>query len=81
MQLAIFLVLYKVSRQHSEYIELELERLNTVLFTGGITKVLSQKDTESITTFFYKKILRFHKSPEVIIDRDYEIWTYAMERG
>jgi hypothetical protein len=75
MQLAIFLVLYKVSTAHQSYITLKLDRLESLLFTGGITKVLTQEDIESIIHFFYKKILNLHHIPNLIIDHHYEIWT------
>jgi len=78
MQLAIFLVLYKVSRHHADYIELALDRLNTLVFTGGITKVLSEEAIERIVHFFYHKILRFHETPRIVIDTEYAIWTYDM---
>ena len=76
MQLAIFLVLYKVSRHHADYVELHLEHLNTVVFTGGITKVLGDEEIEKVVHFFYSKILRFHETPRVVIDRKYAVWTY-----
>ncbi|WP_201352960.1 glutamate mutase L [Hydrogenimonas urashimensis] len=79
MQLAIFLVLYKVSRHHSEYVELKLENLNNIVLTGGITKVLEKEDAETIIRFFYKKLLHFHQIPEIVLDRNYEIWTYGMQ--
>jgi hypothetical protein len=79
MLLSIFLVLYKVSKHHAAYIELNLEILNNILFTGGITKVLTQEDVDDITLFFYKKILHFHHTPTIILDKNYEIWTYGVE--
>jgi hypothetical protein len=79
MQLAIFLVLYKVSKHHADYIELKLDILNTVVMTGGITKVLDDEEVESVLRFFYKKILHFHQTPDILLDRNYEIWTYGME--
>ncbi len=79
MQLAIFLVLYKVSRHHGEYVELRLENLNTVVLTGGITKVLDDEDVHTIVRFFYKKLLHFHQIPDIVLDRNYEIWTYGMQ--
>ncbi len=78
MQLAIFLVLYKTSRHHNAYIELELEKLNSIVFTGGITKVLSFGDIETVLRFFYRKILHFHQIPTIVIDTNYEIWTYGL---
>src|SRR5690606_23264908 len=41
MQLAIFLVLCKVSSYNKSYITLKLNALNSLIFTGGITKVLN----------------------------------------
>jgi len=76
MQLSIFLVLYKVSKHHASYIELNLEILNNIILTGGITQVLTQEDVDDITLFFYKKILHFHHTPKIILDKNYEIWTY-----
>ena len=81
MKLAIFLVLYKVSHQHKKYINIKLNSLNGIVFTGGITKVLSQDDIEDIVSFFYKKILNFKLSPKSIIDMDYSIWTIGMEQN
>ncbi|RLA72765.1 MAG: methylaspartate mutase [Epsilonproteobacteria bacterium] len=77
MQLAIFLVLYKMSKHHSLYVELELEKLNSIVLTGGITKVLSPREVEEIILFFYRKLLHFHHTPAIILDQNYEIWTYG----
>ena len=79
MQLSIFLVLYKVSKHHAAYIELNLEILNSIVLTGGITKVLSQEEAEEIIHFFYKKILRFQHTPTILLDKNYEIWTYGLK--
>jgi hypothetical protein len=79
MQLAIFLVLYKVSKHHGDYVELNLEILNSIVLTGGITKVLSQEEVDDIVLFFYKKILHFHHAPTILLDSDYEIWTYGIK--
>lgn len=78
MQLAIFLVLYKVSKHHAQYVELNLEILNSIVLTGGITKVLSQEEVDDIVLFFYKKILQFHQAPTTLLDSNYEIWTYGI---
>ncbi|MEA1915180.1 MAG: glutamate mutase L [Campylobacterota bacterium] len=78
MQLSIFLVLYKVSHQHQKYLNLKLTGLNSIVLTGGITKVLSREQMEDIVTFFYKKILNFHVFPKVVVDDDYTIWTLGM---
>jgi mRNA-degrading endonuclease HigB of HigAB toxin-antitoxin module len=79
MQLAIFLVLYQVSYTHNEYVRLKLEIVNSIVLTGGISKVLSDKDIDKIIRFFYKKILDFTEIPNIITDRNYEIWTLGME--
>ncbi|HHD80808.1 MAG TPA: hypothetical protein ENK99_04300 [Campylobacterales bacterium] len=78
MQLAIFLVLYQVSKTH-DYVTLKLEILNSIVLTGGISKVLSDEDIDKIIHFFYKKILDFTEIPNIITDRNYEIWTLGME--
>ena len=78
MQLAIFLVLYKVSGHHGDYVDLRLERLNAIVFTGGITKVLSDEEMQSIVHFFYRKLLHYHQIPRIVPDRNYEIWTYGI---
>lgn len=75
MQLSIFLVLYKVSDHHNAYIDLRLDKLESIIFTGGITKVLSDEEIQAIVYFFYKKIIHFHHMPAIVIDRDYTIWT------
>ncbi|RRS30188.1 MAG: methylaspartate mutase [Epsilonproteobacteria bacterium (ex Lamellibrachia satsuma)] len=79
MQLAIFLVLYKVSKHHGDYVELNLDILNSIVLTGGITKVLNQEEVDDIILFFYKKILHFHHAPVILLDRNYEIWTYGIK--
>jgi mRNA-degrading endonuclease HigB of HigAB toxin-antitoxin module len=78
MQLAIFLVLYQVSKSHNEYVTLKLDILNSIVLTGGISKVLQDNDIEKIVGFFYKKILHFDTIPNIITDRDYKIWTLAL---
>jgi hypothetical protein len=80
MQLAIFLVLYKVSNQHNEYVELKLDNLKSIVFTGGVSKVLSDEKIEDIIHFFYKKILHFETTPKVVIDKEYKIWTYGVDK-
>ncbi|MBD3841089.1 MAG: glutamate mutase L [Campylobacterales bacterium] len=79
MQLAIFLVLYKVSHQHTSYLNIKLTSLNSIVLTGGISKVLSDEEINTIVEFFYKKILCYHTFPNVVIDRDYAVWTLARE--
>ncbi len=79
MQLAIFLVLYQVSNHHNDYVSLRLEILNSIVLTGGISKVLSDEDIEKIIRFFYKKILNYREIPNIITDRNYEIWTLGIE--
>ena len=75
MQLAIFLVLCKMSHYRSNYINLKLLAVNSVVLTGGITKVLKQEEAEDIISFFYKKILTSAHRPITVMDNDYAIWT------
>ena len=75
MQLSIFLVLFKVSSKHEEYIRLKLDRLKSIVFTGGITKVLQKSDIEEVLEFLYKKIFSLNSVPLVVVDTNYEIWT------
>ena len=79
MQLSIFLVLYQVSKSHHDYVTLKLEILNSIILTGGISKVLSDEDINKIINFFYKKILNYTEIPNVITDRNYEIWTLGIK--
>ena len=78
MQLAIFLVLYKVSEAHPLYIKLKLNLLKSIVLTGGITKVLSFEEAVDIISFFYKKILNSDIHPSIIMDYDYDIWTLGI---
>jgi len=77
MQLAIFLVLYKTSKYRQAYVNLKLLQINSIVFTGGITKVLTVEDIETIVAFFYRKILTSDHRPVVILDSDYDIWTHG----
>ena len=77
MQLSIFLVLYKVSHHHKSYLNIKLTSLNSIVLTGGITKVLDDNDINDIVKFFYTKILDFHTIPNIIVDKNYAIWTLA----
>jgi len=79
MQLSIFLVLYKVSSKHSGYITLAVEKLHSIVFTGGITKILDDNDINQILEFFYKKILGFNNIPKIIVDYEYKIWTIGIK--
>ena len=78
MQLAIFLVLCKVSSYNGAYVNLKLNALNSMILTGGITKVLQQEDIEDIVLFFYKKILNSAHKPTLVLDSDYDIWTLGI---
>ena len=78
MQLAIFLVLYKVSDAHPLYIRLKLNLLKSIVLTGGITKVLSFEEAEDIISFFYKKILNSDIHPSIVMDNNYDIWTLGI---
>jgi hypothetical protein len=79
MKLAIFLVLYKVSHHHKSYLNIKLDTLNSIVLTGGITKVLDDEDMEDIIHFFYKKLLNYDTAPTLIVDKEYAIWTLGME--
>ncbi|WP_428026697.1 glutamate mutase L [Arcobacter sp.] len=81
MQLAIFLVLCKVSHYRKAYVNLKLLSLNSVVLTGGITKVLSQEEVEDIISFFYKKILNSNHNPSVVMDTNYDIWTLGLTQN
>jgi mRNA-degrading endonuclease HigB of HigAB toxin-antitoxin module len=80
MQLAIFLVLYQVSKSNIEYVSLKLDILNSIVLTGGVSKVLSDDEIDKIIRFFYKKILHFDTIPNIITDRNYEIWSLGMDK-
>ncbi|MGB0865193.1 MAG: glutamate mutase L [Granulosicoccaceae bacterium] len=75
MQLAIFLVLCKMSHYRPAYVTLKLLSVNSIVFTGGITKVLSQEDIEDIVAFFFRKILNSDHKPVTVLDSNYDIWT------
>lgn len=75
MQLAIFLVLCKISNYQKSYVNLKLLAINSIVLTGGITKVLNAQEIENIISFFYKKILSSEHKPAAIIDSNYDIWT------
>jgi dihydroxyacetone kinase DhaKLM complex PTS-EIIA-like component DhaM len=75
MQLAIFLVLCKMSHFRQAYINLRLLGVNSIVLTGGVTKVLTQEEVEDIIAFFYKKILTSEHRPTAILDVNYDIWT------
>jgi mRNA-degrading endonuclease HigB of HigAB toxin-antitoxin module len=75
MQLSIFLVLCKISHYRKAYINLKLLAINSIVITGGITKVLSTEEIEEIIAFFYKKIMTSDHKPVTILDSNYDIWT------
>ncbi|MEA3315389.1 MAG: glutamate mutase L [Campylobacterota bacterium] len=79
MQLSIFLVLYKVSNHHKSYLNIKLNLLNSIVLTGGITKVLKKEDIDTIISFFYSKILNYKKVPNIVLDTDYAIWTIGQK--
>ena len=78
MQLSIFLALYKVSHQHKKYLSIKLCKLNSIVLTGGITKVLSFSEIDAIISFFYKKVLNIPNHPKIIIDKEYSLWTVSI---
>ena len=75
MQLAIFLVLCKMSSYRPAYVTLKLLAMNSIVFTGGITKVLTTEDIEDVVAFFYRKILNSDHKPVTVLDANYDIWT------
>ena len=75
MQLAVFLVLCKISHYKKSYVNLKLLAINSIVLTGGITKVLSVEEIETIIAFFYKKILSSDHKPATVLDSNYDIWT------
>ncbi len=75
MQLAIFLVLCKISHYRQSYVNLRLLAINSIVLTGGITKVLTVEDIQPIIAFFYRKILTSDHNPVAVLDSDYCIWT------
>lgn len=75
MQLAIFLVLCKMSHYRPAYVTLRLLAMNSIVFTGGITKVLNTEDIEDVVAFFYRKILNSDHKPVTVLDNNYDIWT------
>jgi len=75
MQLAIFLVMCKMSKDQKSYVNLKLLVINSIVFTGGISKVLTVPEIEDIVSFFYKKILSSEHRPTSILDSNYDIWT------
>ncbi|MEA2098679.1 MAG: glutamate mutase L [Campylobacterota bacterium] len=79
MQLAIFLVLCKMSHYKQSYINLKLLSINSIVLTGGITKVLSDEEVEDIISFFYTKILNSKHNPSIVMDRNYDIWTLGIK--
>ena len=80
MQLSIFLVLYKISHHHKSYLNIKLDTLNSIVLTGGITKVLENEEMEDIISFFYKKLLNYDTTPTLVVDKDYTIWTLGMDK-
>ena len=80
MQLSIFLVLYKISHHHKSYLNIKLDTLNSIVLTGGITKVLEDEEMADIISFFYKKLLNYDTTPALVVDKDYAIWTLGMNR-
>jgi len=75
MQLAVFLVLCKMSHYKKAYINLRLLAINSIVLTGGITKVLRVDEVQHVIAFFYKKILASDHNPVTILDSNYDIWT------
>ena len=79
MQLAIFLVLTKMSHYKKAYVNLKLLSVNSIVLTGGIAKVLCDEEIEDIISFFYTKILNSNHKPTVVMDKEYRIWTLGSQ--
>lgn len=79
MQLAIFLVLCKISHYKKAYVNLKLLSVNSIVLTGGITKVLTVAEIDDIISFFYKKILNSAHNPKTVLDSNYDIWTLGAQ--
>jgi hypothetical protein len=75
MQLAVFLVLCKMSHHRQSYINLKLLAINSIVLTGGVTKVLTADEIQAIIVFFYRKILSSDHNPVAVMDSNYDIWT------
>jgi hypothetical protein len=67
-----------MSHYKQAYINLKLLSINSIVLTGGITKVLADTEVEDIISFFYKKILNSSHNPSVVMDHDYDIWTLGI---
>lgn len=75
MLLAVFLALFKISHHRDAYVDLKLLAVNSIVLTGGITKVLTVPEIENIISFFYRKIMISDHMPATILDSNYDIWT------
>ena len=64
-----------MSHYRPAYVTLKLLAMNSIVFTGGITKVLNTEDIEDVVAFFYRKILNSDHKPVTVLDSDYDIWT------
>ena len=64
-----------MSKDQKSYVNLKLLVINSIVFTGGISKVLTVQEIENIVSFFYKKILSSDHKPASILDSNYDIWT------
>jgi hypothetical protein len=64
-----------MSHYGKSYINLKLLAINSIVLTGGITKVLTVAEIEMIIAFFYKKILTSDHNPVTLLDSNYDIWT------
>jgi hypothetical protein len=53
--------------------------VNSIVLTGGVTKVLNIEEAKDIISFFYKKILTSAHRPIAVMDNDYAIWTLGSD--
>ena len=64
-----------MSRYHQSYVNLKLLAINSIVLTGGVTKVLTEEEVQDIIVFFYRKILSSDHNPVAVMDSNYDIWT------
>ena len=65
----------EIFNYHHTYINLKLLAINSIVLTGGITKVLTVEEIQGIIAFFYRKILTSDHNPVAVLDGNYDIWT------
>jgi hypothetical protein len=79
MQISLFLVLYRVSGLSDKYLQLQLDKINELVITGGAAIVLSVSDIQKVIDFFNTILLSIEFTPNIIIDTEYIIWTQGID--